>query len=745
MFVKPIKRSSRFKKFSKHETLVTSADGRFALQKRKKFSSPTAQRGQDSDDDDEASVVYGDGQHDLKRHYGFRIIILGNPYYEVAFSDDLAAFRDREWRYIDQDLPKKLPEYKNEDLLPWMLAHFTCLAMELKETRQTPADDVPSSPTVAYANATPNNPANTGNTANISTTATRITADQPYLQPHLHSQASAAEEHARYQAQLAAQQNYVQPIRSTNTDGLLIPSTTYPLFGFLPFVIISLMVNIPLILLRDFSDNMFLGFIVVINAVIFVRVLLGFPSILGLSTLLPYNKIYNINSPTPARVTTGPAAAMNCAVPANALGPISEDGSQAEAAVEQQPEVPQTAANLQPGGATTVTPTGFSPALSLKCAAPGVAQPNTFSDCMGQSWQLRTGPNYAVNKKKDYSTGALFDLLGMDVFQSKTKVQHIARYVDFEPLYTMKAAPYIDLGTEFDYTCKDVQEKHEKNPLPHVQALRQATEQENATGSFDPRSVTLENCPKYDFKPDPTGKVQPLGDFRDGFHFGTVDRPFIWIITMQIPTYEPSYYSPASDGEGMNLVWYLRATPETQRDLLRPEPISPAVRCLKKYVLANPTDPDFQKNMDRFKNIPRLVNTSDFDFGYLVNKLVSQYNAKPFLTRPQGVLNRGPGYACFDLDIHRFCHTAKKVLYSFLDKMDRVILDWCFCVEGYDDDELPEVSLGQIRLVKISYQSFPSWEATYEELKKVQTVGFGQNDATPKITPGATTAHLKQQ
>eukprot|EP00461_Guttulinopsis_vulgaris_P001486 UN01486 len=320
----------------------------------------------------------------------------------------------------------------------------------------------------------------------------------------------------------------------------------------------------------------------------------------------------------------------------------------------------------------------------------------------------------------------------MDVFQSDKKVQHIARYVDFEPLYTRSTAPYINLGTTFDYTTQEVIEEQKKNPLPHDVALKKATQEEIQNKTFQPELQTLDTIPKYDFKPDPTGKVQPKGEYRDGFHFGTIDRPFIWIINMQIPTYEPSYMNPVTDGKGMNLVWYLRATPETQRDLMRPEPISPAVRVLKKYVLANPSDPDYMHNINRFKNIPRLVNVSDFNLGWGVKPLVAQYNAKPFLTRPQGVLHRGPGYACFDLDIHSFCYTARKVLHGFLDKMDQVILDWCFCIEGYDNDELPEVSLSQIRLVKISYQSFPSWEATSAALQKVQTVGFGENDANPK-------------
>ena len=143
----------------------------------------------------------------------------------------------------------------------------------------------------------------------------------------------------------------------------------------------------------------------------------------------------------------------------------------------------------------------------------------------------------------------------------------------------------------------------------------------------------------------------------------------------------------------------------------------------------DPADATFHKKYDRFKNMPRLVNTRDLDLGYMNNNLIKSYNGKPFLTPPQGIFHRGPGYANYDLNIRCFYYTAKIVLHRFLDKMDRVILDWGFCVEAYDDEEQPEVMLGQIRLNKIQFQAFPSWEKTRAFLDDVRSGKQQPSDA----------------
>ena len=84
MFVKPIKRSSyTLQRFSKHAD-IESTDY-FRLQKRKKFN------------DDQKGV------------FCYRIITKGNPYYEIAFSNDLEQLKENEWRYITEEIPKRMP------------------------------------------------------------------------------------------------------------------------------------------------------------------------------------------------------------------------------------------------------------------------------------------------------------------------------------------------------------------------------------------------------------------------------------------------------------------------------------------------------------------------------------------------------------------------------------------------------------------------------------------------------------
>lgn len=114
------------------------------------------------------------------------------------------------------------------------------------------------------------------------------------------------------------------------------------------------------------------------------------------------------------------------------------------------------------------------------------------------------------------------------------------------------------------------------------------------------------------------------------------------------------------------------------------------------------------------KAIPRIVNSTPVDFGRIFNSLIIRYNGKPFLTKPQHTLYRGPGYVEFVLDVHNFCYTARKAINVFYPQLERLTIDWGFTLEATEDEDMPEVILGSMRAYKMSIGQFPSWKATLQ-------------------------------
>ena len=61
---------------------------------------------------------------------------------------------------------------------------------------------------------------------------------------------------------------------------------------------------------------------------------------------------------------------------------------------------------------------------------------NTWSEQISSTFELRIGPDYERNKKKAPAGTPLFELLGMDLFSSDAKVDHIASKLRFPSEWT---------------------------------------------------------------------------------------------------------------------------------------------------------------------------------------------------------------------------------------------------------------------------------------------------------------------
>jgi len=90
--------------------------------------------------------------------------------------------------------------------------------------------------------------------------------------------------------------------------------------------------------------------------------------------------------------------------------------------------------------------------------------------------------------------------------------------------------------------------------------------------------------------------------------------------------------------------------------------------------------------------------------GAASKKLVTMWNATPFLIRTCSVFHHGPNYFEVDIDVHRFSYTARLGLSGVRERTKDVVFDFGFVIEGHSDFELPENMLGAVRLCKLDLQ-----------------------------------------
>jgi len=286
---------------------------------------------------------------------------------------------------------------------------------------------------------------------------------------------------------------------------------------------------------------------------------------------------------------------------------------------------------------------------------------NTWCRVPASSFHVRCGENYSKNKKKDRSATFMFSCLGVDVFATPTKVKHIARHIQL---------PVIDANKDYE----DPEEIGE-------------------TALESPMSV----------KAKADGKATPGAAAADEKVAAGYDRIPQWLILhFQIPNYEPGnplWGSTREDGPGHSVVFYFSLRPWAREELKKTNAMASA-KLLRKWFNA-PLD-GFDEYRKRLKAIPRLANVPELNIGVAVKALVTQYNAKPFMTGPRcHTMIPGENYLEVDVDVHRFCYLARKGAYGLMDGMHKSVIDFALVVEAQSDEEMPEQVLGCCRMSKI--------------------------------------------
>ena len=188
--------------------------------------------------------------------------------------------------------------------------------------------------------------------------------------------------------------------------------------------------------------------------------------------------------------------------------------------------------------------------------------------------------------------------------------------------------------------------------------------------------------------------------------------PDMFIVSVCLPT-DPRIKGEPNDGPGYTVTMYYAMQQET-RDILRrvtSDDYDPAneeesktntskvnaVRLLEKWCREAPSD---EKMMSRFKVITRADNLEEIG----LPSWISKFNGKPFLVKRPGTtgfLYSHPEQSCmeFTVSLHPFPYLAKKAISFMKDScFKKTIATFAFCIEGRDEDELPECLLGAFQL-----------------------------------------------
>jgi len=128
--------------------------------------------------------------------------------------------------------------------------------------------------------------------------------------------------------------------------------------------------------------------------------------------------------------------------------------------------------------------------------------------------------------------------------------------------------------------------------------------------------------------------------------------------------------------------------------------LPPSIPLLRRFLEGrNNGEEDIRR---RLKCIPRVVNPDELQINFATRRIVTTYNAKPFMTGPRcHTFYQGENYLEVDVDVHKFCYLARKAGHSMMDEVGRLVLDLAFVVEGHSDDELPEQILGCARIARL--------------------------------------------
>ena len=192
--------------------------------------------------------------------------------------------------------------------------------------------------------------------------------------------------------------------------------------------------------------------------------------------------------------------------------------------------------------------------------------------------------------------------------------------------------------------------------------------------------------------------------------------PDVFIVSIAIPTEAPRFGQSTDDGPGLTIVGYFKMKDETRKILRRitapgydpsntddtldtemdvQKRIVNGVRLWERYCREAPNDPTFQA---RFKLTPS-ANLEELG----CPSYISKYNGKPVLIKRNqvtGFFNDYPSLNVmeFDISLHPFPYLFKQAMSYIKDYFDKTVASFGFVIEGRNDDELPEMVIGALKV-----------------------------------------------
>ena len=163
-------------------------------------------------------------------------------------------------------------------------------------------------------------------------------------------------------------------------------------------------------------------------------------------------------------------------------------------------------------------------------------------------------------------------------------------------------------------------------------------------------------------------------------------------VTQIFPDYQPSMLSSQDDGPSHNLVVWFTLSDEAKEMLTGKKSPTSGIEILKDW--AQPGDPLHPQ----WKTIVQVANPEDLDIGMMGNKMIKQYNGKPFLSNvSHSVENDGETIAVIS-DVHTFGYMLKNFYFNQQHVVQKSIVDMAYVIEGREGRHLPEQILACVRL-----------------------------------------------
>lgn len=176
--------------------------------------------------------------------------------------------------------------------------------------------------------------------------------------------------------------------------------------------------------------------------------------------------------------------------------------------------------------------------------------------------------------------------------------------------------------------------------------------------------------------------------------------PRFFVLNIQIPQYEPSLFGHPGNGPGLSVVLVHELVDHGLH-------CSPQLRPLLERFFRNEVEGSGEPTRERLKYIPRIVNLDEVSaacgFSRAEKGLMSTYDGKPVLTKPQHRFFRGPGYLEVDLDTHNYTFVARKGVYSYSKHLGHFVFDLACVLQGGTAAELPEQVLSCARVSFLEY------------------------------------------